>query len=153
MKITVAAIGKVKANSAEMQLAENYLKRLPWECQFKEIEEKRNLPAEKLKEREAELLCSLVPDSAVKIVLDEHGKQYDSVAFSQMLSNFQEDGRANIGFFIGGAYGHGIALKKQADITISLGKMTWPHVMVRTMLAEQIYRAYTISSGHPYHKI
>lgn len=152
MKFTIAAIGKAKSSSLEMQIAADYLKRLPWFCEFKEAEEKRNLPAEKLKEREAELLWTLVPENSVRIVLDEHGKTIDSQAFAALLSSFQDEGRSHFSFLIGGAYGHGALVKKQADVTISLGKMTWPHLLVRAMLAEQLYRAYTILNNHPYHK-
>ncbi len=136
-----------------MQMAASYLTRLPWQCSFKEAEEKRTLPPEKLKEREAELLLGLAPEKAVKIILDEHGKAMDSPAFAAMLERYQDEGRGQICFFIGGAFGHGNLLKQQADATISFGKMTWPHFLVRTMLAEQVYRAYTILNNHPYHKI
>lgn len=153
MKCTIAAIGRAKSNCPEMKMAQDYLKRLPWECQFKETEEKRQLPPEKLKEKEASLLLSIAPKDAVKIILDENGKTMDSQAFASQLERYQDEGRQQVCFFIGGAFGHGDELKQQADLMLSFGKMTWPHLMVRTMLAEQLYRAYTILNNHPYHKI
>lgn len=153
MKITIAAIGKAKSSRPEMLIAADYLKRLPWQCAFKEADEKRTLPPEKLKESEAELLLSLAPSNAVHIMLDEHAKAMDSVQFAQMLQQLQTKGRQDVCFFIGGAHGHGKALKAKADMSLCFGKMTWPHLMVRAMLAEQIYRAYTILNNHPYHKI
>lgn len=152
MKITIAAIGKASAGCAEMRLAENYLKRLPWSIEIRETEEKKNLPPEKLKEKEAELLLALAPAGSFTIALDEHGKEPNSKNFAALLGKCQNDGFSHITFFIGGAYGHGKLLKSKVNTTLSLGQMTWPHLLVRTMLAEQLYRGYTILTNHPYHK-
>lgn len=153
MHITIAAIGKLKASSAEQELIAHYLKRLPWTVEFKEYEVRKSLPDAQLKEQEAALLLQAIPPGAKVIALDEHGKQYGSEAFASTLKRLQEDGARQFILLIGGAAGHGKAVLDRADITLSLGQMTWPHMMVRVLLAEQLYRAYTIQTGHPYHKV
>lgn len=150
MKITIGVIGRAKAGPEE-EILRLYLGRLPWNVELRELEVKKNLPEKKLKEQEAELLLSVVPDGALVVVLDEHGKTPGSELFSQKIQGWQEQARPLV-FLIGGAAGHGEAVKKRADYTLSLGSMTWPHLLVRAMLAEQLYRAYTILQGHPYHK-
>ena len=150
MKIHIIAVGKWR-ECAERALWAEYIKRVGWECSLKEVEVKQALPADKLKIKEAELLLAAVPEGAAKVVLDEHGKQLASTQFAEMIQHFQLGGR-DIAFLIGGAAGHGEAALKAADRRLSLGAMTWPHMMVRAMLSEQIYRAHTILSGHPYHR-
>lgn len=152
MKLLIAAVGREKSNSPTNQLFVNLQKRIPWEVTVKEIEEKRKLPPEQLKTREAELLLQAIPAGAKIIALDEHGKNMDSPSFAAKITDWQDMGHQSIAFVIGGAYGHGEALRQKADLLLSFGKMTWPHMLVRPMLIEQIYRAYTISTGHPYHK-
>src|SRR5690606_29168981 len=127
--------------------------RLPWEVTIREVEEKKKLPHSQLKEREAELLLQTIPPHTKIIALDEHGKQMDSPSFANTLKNWQDEGEHSFAFLIGGAYGHGKAVLDKADLLLSFGKMTWPHMLVRPMLIEQLYRAYTIMVGHPYHKI
>lgn len=119
---------------------------------LKEVEEKKPLKGEKLKAREAELLLKAVPKGATLIVLHETGKQYESVNFAKMLTDYADQGVQDLAFLIGGADGHSAETLKLADQLLSLGKMTWPHLMVRGLLAEQIYRAYSIQNNHPYHR-
>jgi 23S rRNA (pseudouridine1915-N3)-methyltransferase len=152
VKVTIAAIGKTKSGCAEMQLASSYLSRIPWQTEIKETEEKRPLPPIKLIEQEANLLLELAPNNGLRIILDETGKTMDSPDFAKWIGAQQEQGVSQFSFFIGGAHGHGQALRKQANMSLSLGSMTWPHLLVRTLLAEQLYRAYTILTNHPYHK-
>lgn len=150
MKISIIAVGKMR-RGAEQELLDDYLKRVPWEVSIKEVEEKKSLPPEKLKEKEAELLLAEVPKGAIIVALDERGKNISSEDFSVRIKKWQEES-GNIAFLIGGADGHGKMVKERANFLLSLGNMTWPHMMVRPMLAEQLYRSYTIMKGHPYHR-
>lgn len=150
MRIHILAIGRWR-ECPEKALFQEYTKRIGWKCDLKEMEVKQTLPADKLKIKEAELLLAATPKGAAIIVLDEYGKQLTSPQFSEMLKTMEESGR-DIAFLIGGASGHGEMVLKAAERKLSLGAMTWPHMMVRAMLSEQIYRAHAILSGHPYHR-
>lgn len=152
MQIHVIAIGRWKA-CPEKALWEEYAKRLPWklvlkECELKKIPQNVN----QKKEAEAALLMEAAPKGACTIALDEGGKIYSSPAFSALLNHALEESRTLV-FFIGGADGHGQSLLSQVDYKLSLGAMTWPHMLVRAMLAEQIYRGYSIIAKHPYHRV
>lgn len=151
MKVSIIAIGRKKKDPTT-EIFNDYKKRLPWDITLKEIEEKKNLPDDIKKDKEAGLLLSAVDKNSVIISLDGTGKQFSSEEFAAKISDFQNDGYSNISFLIGGASGHGKEVNKRAKLVMSLGKMTWPHAMVRAMLMEQIYRAHTIIQRHPYHK-
>lgn len=151
MRILVAAVGRAKPGP-ERALFEHYLGRLAWPLALKEVEEKRPLPSAERMAREAELLLATVPAGAVVIALDERGKLVSSEDFAARLGGWRDSGRADIAFLIGGADGHGEAVRKRADLLIAFGAMTWPHMLVRGMLAEQLFRAQSILSGHPYHR-
>lgn len=155
MRITLAAVGRAKAGPAR-DLYDFYASRLN-ERQLgalvlKEVEERRALPVEALKAREAELLLAAVPPDARLIVLDAHGRQLDSDGFAQLLDRTREEGLRDLAFVIGGAEGLAESVTARADLILSLGAMTWPHLLVRGLLAEQLYRAQCILSGHPYHR-
>jgi 23S rRNA (pseudouridine1915-N3)-methyltransferase len=151
MKIHLLAVGRAKS-SPETHLFDQYIKRLSWPFQLHEVEEKKPLPPEKLKDKEAALLLQACPKGAVLIALDERGKTMSSPDFAALIGGMQGETQT-LAFAIGGAHGHGQALRQQARHIISFGKMTFPHMLVRTLVAEQIYRAKTILDGHPYHKI
>ncbi|MFT6106701.1 MAG: 23S rRNA (pseudouridine1915-N3)-methyltransferase [Rickettsiales bacterium] len=153
MKITIISIGKFSKNDPNLTLFLKYQKRLPWKMQIKELETKGNLQGEVLKNKEAELLLAAVPGGAKIIALDEKGKNLSSPEFAKSLESFGSSGNSNLAFVIGGADGLSEILKKRADLILSFGKMTFPHMMIRAFLAEQIYRAHTIISNHPYHRI
>jgi len=152
MNILIASIGKPAKNDPTTALCEEYQKRLPWDVTIKILSSKKNLPSAKQKEEEAGILLAAVPKGAVVIVLDERGKTPTSAEFAKQISNWQGRGQTSLAFLIGGAEGHGEAVLTRADYKLSLGAMTWPHKFVRAMLTEQLYRAYTILEGHPYHK-
>lgn len=116
-----------------------------------EFAESRAGSAEARKDEEARTLIAALPEG-VRVVLDEHGKSISSQAFATQLGRWRDDGRAAVSFVIGGADGHGREMLQSADLTLSFSPLTWPHQMVRIMLAEQLYRATTILSGHPYHR-
>ena len=151
MRLTIASIGKFKGGPLQA-LFDEYEKRLPWQLTLKESEEKKPLKGEKLKEREAELLMKSVPKGAKKIVLHERGREFTSVEFADLLNRYADQGFQDVAFIIGGADGHAKSTLDQADQLLSLGKMTWPHLMVRGLLAEQLYRAHSIQNNHPYHR-
>ncbi len=151
MRLIIACVGRL-GDGPMLRLYRDYAGRLAWPVTLKEVEERRKLPAAKRLEREAELLTEAVPKGARIVAMDERGKSLASIAFAQTLSKWQGEGVAEVAFVIGGADGLSADLKKRAALVLSLGPMTWPHLMVRAMLAEQLYRAQTILSGHPYHR-
>jgi 23S rRNA (pseudouridine1915-N3)-methyltransferase len=116
-----------------------------------EFAESRAGSAEARKDEEARTLIAALPEG-VRVVLDEHGKSISSQAFATQLGRWRDDGRPAVSFVIGGADGHGREMLQTAGLTLSFSPLTWPHQMVRIMLAEQLYRATTILSGHPYHR-
>ena len=154
MKITILSIGKFD-KSPYQELFEYYLKRLKWKIELREIEFKNTKSYEesKIKQEEGVLLLKNLHNFSKIIVLDERGKQFSSPEFANILENFNVAGDSNIAFVIGGAFGLSEEVKNKADILLSISKMTLPHLMVRGFLIEQIYRASTIISNHPYHKI
>jgi len=151
MRLLLAAVGRSKPGP-ERTLFEHYQSRLSWPLTLKEVEEKRPLPVPDRMAREAELLLAQVPPGAALVVLDERGKVIDSQSFANRMGAWRDEGRQNVAFLIGGADGHAEAVRARADLMLALGAMTWPHMLVRGMLAEQIYRAECILANHPYHR-
>ena len=101
---------------------------------------------------EATLLEKAVPKGAMLVALDERGKVMCSPDFATRLADWRDDGQSDVAFLIGGADGLDASLRSRADLSLSFGKMVWPHMLVRVMLAEQIYRATSILAGSPYHR-
>ncbi len=151
MRLLIAAAGGWKSGP-ERGLFEHYAKRITFPLELREIGEKKKLKPTALRKREAELLLAKVPDGAVLIALDEGGKMLSSAAFAEKLRIWRDDGIKDVSFIIGGADGLDEAVKNRADLVLGLGPMTWPHLLVRGLLAEQIYRAQCILAGHPYHR-
>ena len=117
-----------------------------------ELVESRASSGPSRKTEEARAICEHLPDAGIFIALDEHGKTQGSDDFAQRLARWRDDGKPAVSFLIGGADGIDPQLVKTADLTLSFSPLTWPHQLVRIMLAEQLYRATTILSGHPYHR-
>ena len=153
MRITILSIGKFE-NSPHKIVFENYLKRLKWKVSLRELELKnsQNLSVEKMKEGEGELILKAVKPSSKLIALDERGKEFGSIAFSKIISDFAVAGDSDLTFVIGGSDGLSPEVLKKAQLKISLSKMTFPHLMVRAILIEQLYRSQSIIAGHPYHR-
>ena len=151
MRITLAAVGRNKAGATK-ELYELYAARLRWPITLKEVEERRPLPAEALKQQEGELLLAALPKGARVIALDEGGKQMSSRDFAALLGRWQDEGLQDVAFLIGGADGLSDTARGAAEVILSLGRMTWPHMLVRALLAEQLFRAESILAGHPYHR-
>ena len=102
---------------------------------------------------EADLLARAVPAGALLAVLDERGRVISSPQFADHLAKWRDDGQQDVAFVIGGADGIATALRDRADFALGFGHMVWPHLLVRVMLAEQLYRAATILGGGPYHRL
>ena len=151
MRIAVLAIGRARGDPA-MRIFDDYMARLPWPHELKELQESRPLKAEKRMAREAEMLLGAVPDRALAIALDGGGRMLSSEDFARRIGAWRDDGVPCLAFLIGGADGHGAAVLKRADLALSFGPMVWPHLLARAMLAEQLWRAASILSGHPYHR-
>jgi 23S rRNA (pseudouridine1915-N3)-methyltransferase len=159
MKIAVFAVGRMKAGP-ERDLATRYLDRFARSgpavgldfAGLTEIAEGRGASAAERAREEAERLLAFADDKAALVLLDERGKTFSSPQFAERLASLRDDGRRLAVFAIGGPDGHEERLRQRADLVWSLSALTWPHQMVRIMLAEQLYRATTILSGHPYHR-
>lgn len=159
MRLTLVAVGRARVGgrgAALARLYEDYAERLekgPWgPLRLKEVEERRAVPSAERPAREAALIRQALPEGAYRILLDERGRSLDSRAFATHLQGIAESGRAELAFVIGGADGLDEGLRGEADLLLSLGAMTWPHLLVRVLLAEQLFRAQSILSGHPYHR-
>ncbi len=157
-RLQVAAVGRLKAD-AERTLVERYADRtakagagLGLSMAIREIPESRAARAPDRQREEATAIRAVLPAGAFLICLDEGGDVLTSDAFARRIARLRDDGVADIAFVIGGADGLDRDLVRGAQQVIAFGAMTWPHQLVRAMLAEQIYRAITILSGHPYHR-
>ena len=118
-----------------------------------EVEEKRRLSGAELKQREAELILAAAPPGARLVALDERGALWSSRQFADRLAGWRDSGTGALAFAIGGAGGLGRGVAERADAVLSLGPMTWPHLLARSLLLEQLYRAQQILAGHPYHRV
>lgn len=151
MEVVLAAVGRAK-KGPERALFDHYVGRLKTPLVLKEVEEKRPLPAAQRMEREGALLLACVPPGARVVALDERGKALPSQAFAYQLTAWRDQAVPAVAFLIGGADGHAPDVRARADLLLGLGAMTWPHMLVRALLAEQLYRAQSIQDGHPYHR-
>jgi 23S rRNA (pseudouridine1915-N3)-methyltransferase len=159
MRIVVAAVGRLKAG-AERELAERYRDRAAKsgraigirDIEIIEVRDSRARETERRILEESIALASIVPDGAARVTLDGRGDSLTSDAFAGRLRSWNDAGRASVFFAIGGADGLGEVMRERADLILAFGTVTWPHQLVRIMLLEQIYRAFTILSGHPYHR-
>ena len=151
MRIWLIAVGRLRAGP-EQALVRHYAGRMIWPVEMREVEEKRPLPAAELREREAALLLAGVPARATAVALDARGKPLTSEDFAARITRWRDSGVADLAFLIGGADGLADVVSKRAELVLSLGAMTWPHLLVRGMLLEQLYRAQQILAGHPYHR-
>lgn len=151
MRLWLAAVGRLRSGPLR-DLVDDYLGRLTWPVTEREVECRRRLPPAELRHAEAGLLLAAVPPGATVVALDARGAELTSEALAARLGRWQEDGVGDLAFLIGGAGGHGAAVLDRAALLLAFGRMTWPHLLVRAMLAEQLYRAQAILGGHPYHR-
>jgi 23S rRNA (pseudouridine1915-N3)-methyltransferase len=145
----ILAIGRAKS-SPESDLLVRYAARIKPTLALQEFDDGHGAPVE-IKRREAAALLAAMDKSDFVIVLDTAGAAPDSLELAKRLQSWMETGR-RLTFVIGGAEGLDAAVIGRADAKLSLGRLTWPHMLVRPMLAEQIYRAQMINAGHPYHR-
>jgi 23S rRNA (pseudouridine1915-N3)-methyltransferase len=151
VRIHVIAVGKVR-DRAVTELAGRYAGRCGWKIATIEVQPRGRVDPARQSEIEADLLLSAVPEGALLVALDERGNELDSAGFAEILGRWRDGGARDVAFLIGGADGHGQRVRERADLTLALGRMTWPHELVRVLLAEQLYRASAILAGHPYHR-
>lgn len=160
MRLVVIAIGRLK-QGPERDLAQRYRERFDdigrklgfRGLEIHEIPESRAREAAARIAEEAAAIAALIPDKSSIIALDERGDAMDSASFAQHLGRWRDESVPGTVFLIGGADGLSPDLRRKARLSVAFGKATWPHQMVRVMLLEQIYRAATILSGHPYHRV
>ncbi|MFN4354108.1 23S rRNA (pseudouridine(1915)-N(3))-methyltransferase RlmH [Parvibaculum sp.] len=158
MRVHICAVGRLKAGPEKL-LIDDYISRLDAAGRpigisagpVIEVEEKRKLDAPQLMAREAELLLAAAKGATI-VALDERGKNETSEVFARRLGEWRDNATSDLAFVIGGANGLAPAIREKAVHIVSFGAMTWPHMLARTMLAEQLYRAVTILAGHPYHR-
>ena len=152
MNLVIIAIDKMKNNAPERALIDTYIRQCGWNINIIELQANKALTGMARQKAEAELLLKHIPDGAKVIVLDEKGKTLSSKEFAGQLIAWQDSSVRNVALLIGGADGHTDEVPKRADLILSFGKMTLPHLLMRAVLCEQLYRAYTIFIGHPYHR-
>ena len=138
MLLHIVARGRV-GRSAEAELVERYLKRIAWPTKVTELPESGGK-------------VPLPPENGVTILLDEKGQQLGSLDFARRLEAWRDGGKREARFMIGGADGFDDEARASADLLIAFGKATWPHLLARAMLAEQLWRATSILANHPYHR-
>lgn len=159
MRLLIAAVGRLK-ESPERELVERYQKRAQQigrrigirAVEIIEIRESRALETAKRMAEESIAIANVIPEKGVSVMLDARGENLDSGAFAAMLQRWRDAGRQEVIFVIGGDDGLLPSLRDKASLTLALGAATWPHLLVRAMLLEQIYRALSILAGHPYHR-
>ncbi|MSO77201.1 MAG: 23S rRNA (pseudouridine(1915)-N(3))-methyltransferase RlmH [Alphaproteobacteria bacterium] len=151
MRLLIAAVGRARPGPWRA-LYEDYARRVAWPIALREIDLRQPLAIAERRAREGALLAAAVPPGSIRVVLDALGKPLTSAAFAKRLARWRDDGAGHVAFLIGGADGHDRERLAAADFVLSLGAMTWPHMLARVMLVEQIYRAQQILAGHPYHR-
>jgi 23S rRNA (pseudouridine1915-N3)-methyltransferase len=159
MRIVVAAVGRLKPGP-DRELAERYRDRAVKAGRALglrgpdviEVKESRAREAERRITEETIALAGAIPHDAIKVVLDSRGQNASSDTFAQRIRAWRDGGRQVVCFMIGGANGLAAGMRDDADVSFAFGSATWPHQLVRIMLLEQIYRAITMLSGHPYHR-
>jgi 23S rRNA (pseudouridine1915-N3)-methyltransferase len=155
LRVTICAVGRLRAGP-EKALVDDYLARFDrtgrpiglGPATVAEVEDRRGggMAAE------TQLLAAAVPKAALTVALDERGRQMDSPAFAAWLQRQAGNGTRDLAILIGGADGLAPELRDRSNLVLSLGAMVWPHLLVRVMLAEQLYRAASILAGGPYHR-
>jgi 23S rRNA (pseudouridine1915-N3)-methyltransferase len=159
MRVVVAAVGRLK-QGPERELAERYRKRAAEAGRSAglsavdviEIKESRAGDAARRMVEESIAVANVIPEHAVTVILDARGESINSAAFAGRLQEWRQQNKPAVVFIIGAADGLAPSLREKASIAIAFGAATWPHQLVRVMLLEQLYRAVTILSGHPYHR-
>ena len=154
MRLSIIAVGRLKAGP-ELELVEDYAKRLRGApahlgpLTVHEIDERKDAAAQA---RTLSDLLAKIPPSSKIIALDERGETLATRAFADRLASWRDEGTPEAAFLIGGADGLAALAHERARLTLSLGRMTFPHLLARALIAEQLYRAASLLAGHPYHR-
>lgn len=151
MRFLLIAVGRDRRGPTA-ELVETYRKRCPWPIDLIDIPPRTQGEAARRLREEAEKIGQILPDDAAVVVLDERGQDLTSRDFARRIDDLRQDGRRTVAFIIGSADGLDSSLTERAVLKLAFGRAVWPHRLVRVMLAEQLYRASTILSGHPYHR-
>jgi 23S rRNA (pseudouridine1915-N3)-methyltransferase len=158
VRLIVLAVGRLKAGP-ERELYDRYAERISaagravgLAMTLREFAESRAGSEAGRVAEESRDLAVAIPANARTVLLDSRGQSLTSAAFAERLARWRDDGVADAAFVIGGPDGLGPSVRDRADVTLAFGAATWPHQLVRIMLAEQLYRAVTILAGHPYHR-
>ena len=138
MLLHIIARGKI-GRSSEAELVDRYLRRISWPTRVTELPDRGGNPPP-------------LPANSVTVVLDERGEALPSTAFAKRLERWRDEGKRETRFMIGAADGHSQPERDAADLLLSFGPATWPHLLVRAMLAEQLFRATSLLANHPYHR-
>ena len=155
MRLTLCVVGRLR-NGPEKELFSDYIDRFEktgrgmglGPVEVVEVEDRKGGGMQ----AEAELLLRAIPKGAILLAMDERGKTMTSPQFARQIAKWRDDGAQSLAIVIGGADGLSPELREQADMSLSFGKMVWPHMLARVMLAEQLYRAASILGGSPYHR-
>jgi len=151
MRVSILAIGKNRRGVFK-DLYEFYATRIQWEIQLVELEIQKTPDWKKQRLNETKKLLSSAPKGSLIVILDEAGKLITSRALSDWINNQVDIGAKDVSFLIGGSHGLDLSAISSPNLMISLGRVTWPHLMIRGMIAEQLYRAQQIRRNHPYHR-
>ncbi len=152
LRLTIASAGRFKSGP-ERALFEHFRDRVSWQIALREIEVAGTGAGAARLKREADGIEAAIPAGARRVALDARGKALSSDDFARILADWRDAGQREVAFLIGGADGLDPGLIASSDLVLSYGSVTWPHLMVRSMLMEQIYRAQQILAGHPYHRV
>ena len=147
----MAAVGRGRDTATDTLFAD-YARRCAWPMRLVEVQARDSVPPDRRKAAEAELLLAAVPAGSALAVLDERGRDLTSPELAHRLGVWRDQGHRTAAFLIGGADGLDERVRAAAGLQLAFGRQTWPHRLVRAMLAEQLYRATTILAGHPYHR-
>lgn len=150
MHVIIAAVGRMKETPLRAAW-DDYVGRLAWTLDLREVESRLPDGPRRVAE-EATLLSRAVAPAARRVALDRSGRSQDTDILAAKLAEWRDDAQLPVGFLIGGADGLAAELVAQADLVLAFGRQTWPHLLARVMLAEQLYRCQAIMTGHPYHR-
>ena len=151
MRFHIIAIGRLR-RGVEGGLFEHFQGRIRWPLDIHEIDDRKSGTGGR-KAREGKLILAAIPDGAIVTALDERGRDLGSEDLAARIGDWRDSGIGDVAFVIGGADGLAEDVRRRADLVLAFGRATWPHLIVRGMLAEQLYRAQQILAGHPYHRV
>ena len=150
MRFHIIAVGRLR-RGVEGDLFEHFQGRIRWPLDIHEIDDRKS-GTDGRKAREGKSILAAIPDDAIVATLDEKGRDLGSEDLAARIGDWRDSGIRDVAFVIGGVDGLAEDVRRRADLVLAFGRATWPHLLVRGMLAEQLYRAQQILSGHPYHR-